>query len=236
MGLLPLIAYECGLESHCANWLMARFRARSRLRMEVEIGRSEVPEPASRSAAPCRVLGRLGTNNLTQTGLGFSRDDAERGFLPVLIPRAGRAHPVGARSQKSAEGVGELVKTGCNLTICEAIANSSFSGVSLACQGSALRPSNGRVVTATKLISRLVWPDVSTRRIAFAWRFPQVGRFGHLSLSPFSCLLHASTRWRVKAKMLKTSPATNQSQGSRPVLQAREKHRRRRAQTRPRRH
>ncbi len=50
----------------------------------------------------------FGTNDLTQTALGLSRDDAERGFLPDYIE-----HGIVTRSPFEtidAEGVGELVK------------------------------------------------------------------------------------------------------------------------------
>ena len=52
----------------------------------------------------------FGTNDLTQTALGLSRDDAERGFLPEYVSQG-----LVARSPFETidtEGVGELLKIG----------------------------------------------------------------------------------------------------------------------------
>jgi len=80
--------------------------------IEVEMGRM------IELARACLVAGAIaahaeffsfGTNDLTQTALGFSRDDAERGFLPQYLSQG-----LVARSPFETidtEGVGELVKT-----------------------------------------------------------------------------------------------------------------------------
>ena len=113
--MLPLIAYESELvalrELVDARGSEARSRDQAG-RIEVEIGTMiELPRA-------CLVAGAIaahaeffsfGTNDLTQTALGFSRDDAERGFLPQYLSQGwSRASPF---ETIDTEGVGELVKT-----------------------------------------------------------------------------------------------------------------------------
>jgi pyruvate,orthophosphate dikinase len=112
--MLPLIAYESELvllkkmvESAAKEALQGRDGE-----LEVEVGTMiELPRACLAAGAIAQHAGffSFGTNDLTQTALGLSRDDAERGFLPDYIARN-----VVARSPFETidtEGVGELVKT-----------------------------------------------------------------------------------------------------------------------------
>jgi len=129
--MLPLIAYESELVALCelVDLAVERTLENREGRIEVEVGTMiELPRT-------CLVAGAIaehaeffsfGTNDLTQTALGFSRDDAERGFLPDYISQG-----LVARSPFETidtEGVGELLKTaaergratkpGLNIGIC----------------------------------------------------------------------------------------------------------------------
>jgi pyruvate, orthophosphate dikinase len=112
--MLPLIAYESELIAlrELVDLAVERTLANREGRIEVGVGTMiELPRT-------CLVAGAIaehaeffsfGTNDLTQTALGFSRDDAERGFLPDYISQG-----LVARSPFETidtEGVGELLKT-----------------------------------------------------------------------------------------------------------------------------
>ena len=112
--MLPLIAYESELVAlrELVDRAVQSTLENQGGRIEVEIGTMiELPRA-------CLVAGAIaahaeffsfGTNDLTQTALGFSRDDAERGFLPQYLSQG-----LVARSPFETidtEGVGELVKT-----------------------------------------------------------------------------------------------------------------------------
>ena len=112
--MLPLIAYESELVAlrELVNLAVERTLANREGRIEVGVGTMiELPRA-------CLVAGAIaehaeffsfGTNDLTQTALGLSRDDAERGFLPDYISQG-----LVARSPFETidtEGVGELLKT-----------------------------------------------------------------------------------------------------------------------------
>ena len=114
--MLPLIAYPRASSSPCASWLMARSARRSRTGGPHR-GRDWDDDRASPAA--CLVAGAIaahaeffsfGTNDLTQTALGLSRDDAERGFLPEYI--AARLVARSPFETIDTDGVGELVKIG----------------------------------------------------------------------------------------------------------------------------
>ena len=111
--MLPLIAYESELVAlrELVDHAVQNTLENQGGRIEVEIGTMiELPRA-------CLVAGAIaahaeffsfGTNDLTQTALGFSRDDAERGFLPQYLSRG-----LVARSPFETidtEGVGELLK------------------------------------------------------------------------------------------------------------------------------
>jgi pyruvate, orthophosphate dikinase len=112
--MLPLIAYESELVAlrELVDLAVRRTLDSREGHVDVEVGTMiELPRA-------CLVAGAIaehteffsfGTNDLTQTALGFSRDDAERGFLPDYISQG-----LVARSPfetLDAEGVGELLKT-----------------------------------------------------------------------------------------------------------------------------
>ena len=112
--MLPLIAYESELVAlrELVDLAVERTLENREGRIEVEVGTMiELPRA-------CLVAGAIaehaeffsfGTNDLTQTALGLSRDDAERGFLPEYISQG-----LVARSPFETidtEGVGELLKT-----------------------------------------------------------------------------------------------------------------------------
>jgi pyruvate,orthophosphate dikinase len=112
--MLPLIAYESELVAlrELVESAVRRTVENQAGHIEVEIGTMiELPRA-------CLVAGAIaahaeffsfGTNDLTQTALGFSRDDAERGFLPQYLSQG-----LLARSPFETidtEGVGELLKT-----------------------------------------------------------------------------------------------------------------------------
>jgi pyruvate, orthophosphate dikinase len=112
--MLPLIAYESELVAlrELVDSAVRRTVEDQPGHIEVEIGTMiELPRA-------CLVAGAIaahaeffsfGTNDLTQTALGFSRDDAEGGFLPQYLSQG-----LLARSPFETidiEGVGELLKT-----------------------------------------------------------------------------------------------------------------------------
>jgi pyruvate,orthophosphate dikinase len=112
--MLPLIAYESELVAlrELVDRTVQRTLENREGRIDVAVGTMiELPRT-------CLVAGAIaehaeffsfGTNDLTQTTLGFSRDDAERGFLPDYLSQG-----LVARSPFEtidAEGVGELIRT-----------------------------------------------------------------------------------------------------------------------------
>jgi pyruvate,orthophosphate dikinase len=112
--MLPLIAYEGELIALKAMVESAATEALEEAggAVEVEVGTMiELPRAclAAGRIAEHAAFFSFGTNDLTQTALGLSRDDAERGFLPDYIMRG-----LVARSPFETidvEGVGELVRT-----------------------------------------------------------------------------------------------------------------------------
>ena len=112
--MLPLIAYESEFVAlrELVDRTVQRTLENREGRIDVAVGTMiELPRT-------CLVAGAIaehaeffsfGTNDLTQTTLGFSRDDAERGFLPDYLSQG-----LVARSPFEtidAEGVGELIRT-----------------------------------------------------------------------------------------------------------------------------
>jgi pyruvate, orthophosphate dikinase len=112
--MLPLIAYESELVAlrELVDLAVKRTLEGREGSVDVEVGTMiELPRACLVADAIAEHAGffSFGTNDLTQTTLGLSRDDAERGFLPEYISRG-----VVARSPFETidvEGVGELVKT-----------------------------------------------------------------------------------------------------------------------------
>jgi pyruvate,orthophosphate dikinase len=111
--MLPLIAYESELVAlrELVDLAVERTLENRRGRIQVELG-TMIELPRS-----CLVAGAIaqhaeffsfGTNDLTQTALGLSRDDAERGFLPEYISQGLVAQS--PFETIDTEGVGELVK------------------------------------------------------------------------------------------------------------------------------
>jgi pyruvate,orthophosphate dikinase len=112
--MLPLIAYESELVAlhELVDLAVERTLENQKGRIQVELG-TMIELPRS-----CLVAGAIaehaaffsfGTNDLTQTALGLSRDDAERGFLPEYISQG----LVGQSPFETidTDGVGELLKT-----------------------------------------------------------------------------------------------------------------------------
>jgi pyruvate,orthophosphate dikinase len=112
--MLPLIAYESELVAlrELVNLAVERTLADREGRIEVGVGTMiELPRAClvADAIAEHAEFFSFGTNDLTQTALGLSRDDAERGFLPDYISQG-----LVARSPFETidtEGVGELLKT-----------------------------------------------------------------------------------------------------------------------------
>jgi pyruvate,orthophosphate dikinase len=111
--MLPLIAYETELVAlrKLVDRAVQRLLEESGAHVDVRVG-TMIELPRS-----CMVAGEIaehaeffsfGTNDLTQTALGFSRDDAERGFLPDYLSRGLVAQ--NPFESIDTEGVGELVK------------------------------------------------------------------------------------------------------------------------------
>ena len=87
--MLPLIAYETELGAPCAAMVEAVEDApvaRSVHRRHDDRAAPRLPGRRARSPRNADFFS-FGTNDLTQTALGLSRDDAERGFLPGYLER-----------------------------------------------------------------------------------------------------------------------------------------------------
>jgi pyruvate,orthophosphate dikinase len=129
--MLPLIAYESELIAlrELVDLVVERTLENRKGRIQVELGTMiELPRACLVAAAIAEhaEFFSFGTNDLTQTALGLSRDDAERGFLPEYI-----AQGLVAQSPFETidtDGVGELLtmaaergratKPGLTLGIC----------------------------------------------------------------------------------------------------------------------
>jgi pyruvate,orthophosphate dikinase len=110
--MIPLVAYEAELT---ALRELAEATLRSELGGAVEIPMGigsmiELPRACLRAGeiAARADFFSFGTNDLTQTALGFSRDDAEGGFLPLYLER--RILDRSPFETIDIEGVGELVR------------------------------------------------------------------------------------------------------------------------------
>jgi pyruvate,orthophosphate dikinase len=111
--MLPLIAYESELVALRELIDLAVERTLENREGQIEVGVGTMIE----LPRACLVAGSIaehaeffsfGTNDLTQTALGLSRDDAERGFLPEYVSQG-----LVARSPFETidtEGVGELLR------------------------------------------------------------------------------------------------------------------------------
>jgi len=111
--MLPLIAFESELESLRGLVERAIDEALEAVgaTLEVTIGTMiELPRACLIAGALARRADffSFGTNDLTQTALGLSRDDAERGFLPAYL--AGALVARSPFESLDREGVGELVR------------------------------------------------------------------------------------------------------------------------------
>jgi pyruvate,orthophosphate dikinase len=112
--MLPLIAYDDELIAlrELVDRVVEQTLQHRGATLDVRIGTMiELPRAClvAGSIAQHAEFFSFGTNDLTQTTLGLSRDDAERGFLPAYL-----AQGLVSRSPFETidtEGVGELVKT-----------------------------------------------------------------------------------------------------------------------------
>jgi pyruvate,orthophosphate dikinase len=113
--MLPLVAYEAELEVLRAVVVAAADEARREAGVEVSysVGTMiELPRAcliADRIAAHADFFS-FGTNDLTQTTLGFSRDDVEGSFIPTYLER--RILDRSPFETLDGPGVGELVRIG----------------------------------------------------------------------------------------------------------------------------
>jgi pyruvate,orthophosphate dikinase len=109
--MIPLVAYERELELVRARVLSAAEEEGLRYGQDFSIGTMiELPRA-------CLIAGRIaqnadffsfGTNDLTQAGIGFSRDDIEKGIIPRYIEeKIVNSSPFQTIDE---EGVGELVR------------------------------------------------------------------------------------------------------------------------------
>ncbi len=113
--MVPLVAYETELKTQreIVERVVAEELRDAGATLEVTVGTMiEVPRAALTADEIARQADffSFGTNDLTQTGIGISRDDAERGFLGAyveneVIPR----NPFQSFDQA---GVGQLVRMG----------------------------------------------------------------------------------------------------------------------------
>ena len=113
--MLPLVGYEAEVETLREIVLRAATEAMAEARRQVphSVGTMiELPRA-------CLVAGRIarhadffsfGTNDLTQTALGFSRDDVEGSFMPAYMDR--RIIDRSPFETLDVPGVGELVELG----------------------------------------------------------------------------------------------------------------------------
>jgi pyruvate, orthophosphate dikinase len=113
--MLPLVAYEAELRQvrEAVEAAAARAVAEAGSDVEFEVGTMiELPRA-------CLLAGRIaqhadffsfGTNDLTQTAIGFSRDDVEGSFIPAYLER--RILDRSPFETIDVPGVGELVRTG----------------------------------------------------------------------------------------------------------------------------
>ena len=110
--MLPLIAYEAELVALRAlvDRVIETTLADSGASLETEVGTMiELPRACLVAGSIARHVEffSFGTNDLTQTALGFSRDDAERGFLPTYVSEGLIAQS--PFETVDTEGVGELI-------------------------------------------------------------------------------------------------------------------------------
>jgi len=111
--MVPLVAYDAELERlrSLVERTVAEVHDEAGLQLSFSVGTMiELPRACLRAGeiAAHADFFSFGTNDLTQTALGLSRDDAERGFLPVYLERG-----ILVRSPFETidpEGVGELVR------------------------------------------------------------------------------------------------------------------------------
>ncbi len=112
--MVPLVAYERELE------LMRDLIVGVAAELGMEAGKDFRVGTMIELPRACLVAGRIaeyaeffsfGTNDLTQTALGFSRDDIEGSILPTYI--ADKVVDVSPFESIDEDGVGELVRIGC---------------------------------------------------------------------------------------------------------------------------
>ena len=111
--MLPLIAYETELIAlrEVVDRTIARTLAEHEGDLEIKVGTMiELPRACLVAGAIARhaEFFSFGTNDLTQTALGLSRDDAERGFLPQYLAQGLIAHSPFETIDTA--GVGALLK------------------------------------------------------------------------------------------------------------------------------
>ena len=113
--MIPLVSFESEIESlrAKAEAVIAEVEAEQGVQLEIPIGTMiELPRAALIADQIARHADffSFGTNDLTQTTLGFSRDDAEAKFLPrYLEEHLLKRNPFATID----DGVAELVRMGC---------------------------------------------------------------------------------------------------------------------------
>ena len=113
--MIPLVAFESEIETlrATAEEVVAEVAKEEGVELNIKIGTMiELPRAAviaDKIAAHADFFS-FGTNDLTQTTLGFSRDDAEAKFLPAYLEQhLLKRNPFATVD----DGVAELVKMGC---------------------------------------------------------------------------------------------------------------------------
>jgi pyruvate,orthophosphate dikinase len=113
--MIPLVAFESEIETlrEKAEGFVAAVAAEEGVELDIKIGTMiELPRAAviADKIAKHADFFSFGTNDLTQTTLGFSRDDAEAKFLPAYMEQhLLKRNPFATLD----DGVAELVKMGC---------------------------------------------------------------------------------------------------------------------------
>jgi pyruvate,orthophosphate dikinase len=113
--MIPLVAFESEIETlrATAEEVVAEVAKEEGVELNIKIGTMiELPRAAviADKIAQHADFFSFGTNDLTQTTLGFSRDDAEAKFLPAYLEQhLLKRNPFATVD----DGVAELVKMGC---------------------------------------------------------------------------------------------------------------------------
>ena len=109
--MIPLVSLEGDRSSARSSTRPPRRRSRRPARARLHRRHhDQLPGPPDADRSPSADFFSFGTNDLTQTGLGISRDDAENGFLTdYVVEGVLERNPF---ESIDVDGVGELVRIG----------------------------------------------------------------------------------------------------------------------------